>query len=94
MAEYYSEPYTVRYIKKQIIDQYGDDVIIADRSGVKYVVYFFRTSKNILHNFHSNPRLDDIDEEKKRLLKSAAELIRMDIKSIDSDLKPIFHWMH
>ena len=46
------EPYTAWYLKKKIIERFGDDVVIAEIDGRPDVITMRPTVTRILHNFH------------------------------------------
>ena len=61
---------------------YGDSVIIAGRGGCQNVFYFKDGAKHLLYEFYRHGRLEQDDDEKARVIKLAAELIRSDIKDL------------
>ena len=46
---------------------------------------FYATAFDILQDYHTRERYDDEDEEKLRLLRAAADILKNDIKDINSD---------
>lgn len=78
------EPYTIKHMKKKLFERFGDDVIITEINGRPNVVTFRPKASNILNDFLHASRKDasDIDHEKIRLVKTAAKLIKADIKDV------------
>jgi hypothetical protein len=48
------------------------------------VITLRKTARVILHEFHQNQSLSDPEQEKRNIIKTAANLIKSDIKSIES----------
>lgn len=74
-----SEPYSSRHLKKKLHDWFGDNIIISGTDGKCNMITFGKTVSNIILDYHKQKRLDDPDEEKFRLIESAAKLIRTEI---------------
>ena len=77
------EPYTSWYLKKKIIERFGDDVIIAEIDGRPDVITMRPTVAKILYNFYYEPKEDSTRREEIRLVKAAATMIKNDIKRHD-----------
>ena len=77
------EPYTSWYLKKKIIERFGDDVVIAEIDGRPDVITMRPTVAKILHNFYYEPKEDSTHREEIRLVKAAATMIKNDIKRHD-----------
>lgn len=79
------EPYTKIYMKMKLLERFGDQIIITEINGNPNVVTFKPKAANILNTFLHASRKDnsDVDEEKVRLVKTAARLIKTDIKDIN-----------
>ena len=73
---------TLQYMKVKLIEQFVDDIIIADANGKSDVVTLRTSAKNILRTFYETPKLSDPELEKQRIIAAAAELISSDIKSM------------
>ena len=78
------EPYTVKHMKRMLIERFGDQIIITDINGKPNVVTFKPKASSILSDFHNASKKDscDVDQEKIHLVKTAAKLIKSDIKDV------------
>lgn len=75
------EAYTNKYMKAKLQEHFGDKIIIATIKNVANVVTFQQTASSLIHEFYCQPRNDDEDETK-RIIETAARLIKSDIKNI------------
>ena len=82
MADLCDEPYGFTYIKKKILDHFGGTVIITELDGKHNVVTFKDKADAILHSFYQRNNKQDTESEKSAVIKTAANLIMSDIKSI------------
>jgi hypothetical protein len=71
-------------MKSKLQDYFGDNVIITELNGKWNVITLRKTARVILHEFHQNQSLSDPEQEKRNIIKTAANLIKSDIKSIES----------
>ena len=87
MTEYLSdtdhEAYGFTYMKQQIKKRFGDKVVITEINGKPNVVTFRSTAAAILQEFHSHSKNESQDDEKLRIIKTAANFIKNDIKSLE-----------
>ena len=60
------EPYTAWYLKKKIIERFGDDVVIAETDGRPDATAMRPTVTKILHNFHYERKEDSTHREEMR----------------------------
>ena len=67
--------------KARLKEYFGDQIIITDINGKSNVVTLRSTAECVLQEFHDRQE-DDPDIEKIHLIKTAAKLIRNDIKSV------------
>lgn len=74
------DPYSFRYMKSQLINYFGDRIVIAEINGKPNVVTFHTTASKILYTFHSQKDTDP-EQEKANIIKTAAQLIMNDIKA-------------
>ena len=76
---------TVKYLKQKLSEHYGDGIIIADkRGGAVGVVTLRETASSILRDFHRQSSTSDTEQQQKeRLLETAANLIRSHIKAME-----------
>ena len=86
MAEYIDDidiqPYGFTYMKAQIQKHFGNKVIITEVNGRPNVVTFWSTATAILQEFHSQSKVQNVEIEKNRIILTAAQLIKNDIKSL------------
>ena len=82
IKEFIDKPYSRKWFKSRLMQYYGDSVIIAGRVGCQNVFYFKDDAKHLLYEFYRQGRLEKGDDEKARVIKLAAELIRSDIKDL------------
>lgn len=86
MAEYLkgtdAQPYCFTYMKDQIQKQFGNQIIITEVNGKPNVVTWWSTAANILQEFHSQQKQESPEGEKLRIIKTAAKLIKNDMKSV------------
>ena len=76
MKEFTDSPYTVKWIKQLLANKYRDCIEI-----IKNVIVFRETAKSILQDYARNvKRTDDINEQKKKAIKLASDLLISDIK--------------
>ena len=71
------QPYTGWYLKKKIIEKFGDDVVIAEIDGRPDVITMRPTVTKILHNCYYERKEDSTHREEMRLVKAAATMIKM-----------------
>lgn len=87
MAEYLEDvsihPYSHIHMKKQLMEHFGDDIIITEINGKPNVVTFRNTAESVLQNFHDKQK-DDPGQEKLHIIEAAAKLIQNDIKSVET----------
>lgn len=80
------EPYTVTHFKRKLIQRYGNSLNFAVLPGKRSVICFSGASTNILSdNWYKNRNCDNEAEEELRLIKTAAAIIRREIKSKSYD---------
>ena len=70
------ETYSTKWLKSRLMQSYGDSVITADRGGCQDVLYFNDDAKHLLYKFYRQGRLKQDHDEKARVIKLAADLIR------------------
>ena len=79
MSELISTPYTTKWLKSKLISHYGDSLVIANMDGCKDVLYLKESAYKLLYQFYDEGRKTDVDDEKERIIKLAANLIKTDI---------------
>ena len=82
------EPYENRTLKAKLYHIFGDEIVISTVGGKADIVTFKARATTILHDYHkqSQQKLDEHDE-KLLIIKTAAKLLKSDIKSVDSSMK-------
>lgn len=75
-------PYSEKYMKKKLLEHFGEKVIIATVAGRSDVVTFHTTANAILQEYYGSSRKDNEVDEKMRIITVAAKLIASDIKAL------------
>ena len=73
------ETYDSRYLKKLLKDHYGAHISFSDEPGRDTLIYFVDMA-NFIINKKFRERKEDILEESERIIRTAANLIRADIR--------------
>ena len=82
LAQSESETYT--YMKKRLEDHFGEKIIYTLMDGKPVVVTMKTTAKAMLQDYYDTQKKEtNTNEEKIRLVKAAAKLIKQDIKDIE-----------
>lgn len=86
------EPYSVKHMKRKLEEHFGDKIVITEINGLSNVVTFKSTAFSILNDFFHSSKMDDCNEEKVRLVKTVAQILKSDIKDIKTskDTYPSF----
>ena len=88
MAEYLNdnehEPYSAKYMKTRLQQHFGERVIMTVLSTKSCVVTLHQTAMSILHVFHKERLNENSDDEKLRIIQTAAKLIESDVKSMNT----------
>ena len=77
-----TDPYSFPHMKKKLEEYFGNRIIITSINGKPNVVTFYSTASTTLQQFYSQSRSDDAEEDKLRLVETAAKIIKNDIKSL------------
>jgi len=80
------KPYDIRYLKKRIEKDFDGKIIISNINGNADVITFKTTVSKILQNFQKTASSNDDEIEKLRIIKTAADIIKNDIKQMNSNL--------
>jgi len=73
------------HMKTKIKEHFGDQIIITEINGKPNVVTFRTTAETILDEFHvTNQKSVDQETEKLNIIKTAARLIKNDIKAVET----------
>ena len=93
------DAFSSKHMKRRIKEHFGDRIVITNNNGKNDVVTFLTTASSILQEHYQKPKSGNYEEEKIRIIKAAAYLIKNDIKictsnsaneffpSIESDLE-------
>ena len=79
------DAYSTVYMKKKLIDHFGDSIIISELDGKANVVTFKTAVHLILNTFYNRQKKNDCESEKTAIIKTAAKLIQSDIKDIGAN---------
>ena len=90
MSDLISTPYTTKWLKSKLISHYGDSLVIANMDGCKDVLYLKESANKLLYQFYDEGRKTDVDDEKERIIKLAANLIKRDIVDISCNKNQYF----
>lgn len=71
----------IRTVKSRISKKYGEDVLIAEAANKEAVICFRNLGYKILSNNWYDNRMSDPQEERLRIVKTAADIILQDIRS-------------
>lgn len=72
--------YSVKQLKRKLIVRFGDRIHVTEIPGKDGIVTFKDKSYRILHNQWYNDRLSDEVAEKRRIVETAAAIVRDDIR--------------
>lgn len=74
-----TEPYSPRHLQKKLIGWFGNDITISCKEGKPNIVTFGKTAADIILDYHKQTRIEDPNQEKFRIIESAAKLIKSEI---------------
>lgn len=74
-----NEPYDSRYLKKLLKDRYGSHISFSEENGKETIIYFLDMA-NFIINTKFKERFQDIKEESEMIIKTAANLIKSEIR--------------
>ena len=78
------------WLKSKFVSHYGDSLIIANMDGCKDVLYLKESMNKLLYHFYDEDRKTDANDEKERIIKLAASLIKSDIADISRNKNHYF----
>ena len=86
------QPYSTRFTKTKLIEKYQENLVIVSSDGLNDIVSLRKTVDRIIQEFHDGPRRAETEEEKIRIIQTAANIIRNDIKDVKcrTDIYDIF----
>jgi len=76
------EPYSFPHMKASIKSHFGDTVTIAEVHGKANVVTFRHIADIIINDFYAHPKDDNSQDEKLRIIQTAAKLLKSDMKMV------------
>lgn len=77
--------YSVKYLKEKLKAHYGDAIYITDIQGKSSIVNFKETADQWLHDQWYRERMESISDDRARIVKTAAEILRQDIRGMVYD---------
>ena len=78
--------YTSVWMKEKLNEHYGDEIVLTENQGKASVITFRKTASSILHRFYKDGINNQSEEEEKmKIIKTAAELIRHDVCAQERD---------
>ena len=78
--------YSKVWMKRKLLDRFGDDIMICNINGKEDIVTFIFNAKKILGEFYDkiDSSSENIEEQKQRIIETAAEFIKNDVESLPS----------
>ena len=80
--------YSYAHMQMKLHEHFGDRIIQTEMNGKPNVVTFRNKAKVDLHEFYSHQKADP-ETEKRRIVQTAAKLIRDDIKAVETS-NPVY----
>ena len=84
MSKICEDPYSPMYMRVKLFEHFGERVVITNINGRPNIVTFRKAQAQILQEFYDTPKMDNEADEKRRIIKTAGELIKSDIKAQDT----------
>ena len=78
MLKYDCEPHSEIFMKKMLLDKFGDDLVITSQPGLSDIILISPAASNIVKEHHAK-KIKSLEEEEIRILKAAAGIIRDEI---------------
>jgi hypothetical protein len=72
------EPYSPIYLKKKLIEKFGDNLIVTSTTGLSDIVTLSPTSSKVLREYHESKTQNE-EEENIRIIKAAGQIIHDEI---------------
>ena len=76
------EPYSQIYMKQKLMDHHVDKVSFHEVSGIETIVILQRKAEKIIDKFYKDLRKESVEEEKLKIIQTAAQLIWDKFKSV------------
>ena len=84
MGQLCENPFSLKHMKRRLLDYFGKRVIITEMKGKPNIITLRSTASNILQKFYSLPKPEDPEQQKLRVIETAAKLIQTDIKTVET----------
>jgi hypothetical protein len=78
------EPYSTVYMKEQLQEYFGDQIVITTIKNKANVVTLRKTAASIINEFYQNPKQSDAEAEKTKIISTAAQLLKSEIKNLQA----------
>ena len=78
------EPYSAVYMKEKLQEHFGDKIVITTIKNKANVVTLRKTATSIINEFYQNPKHSDVEAEKAKIIATAAQLIKSEIKNLEA----------
>ena len=75
-----------QYLKKKLKEKYADEILFTDHANKSDVVFFKWNANRIINDTWYNQRIANAEDESTRIIKTAAKLIQMQLRSTDYDI--------
>ena len=75
-----------QYLKKILKEKYADEILFTDHANKSDVVFFKWNANRIINDTWYNQRIANAEDESTRIIKTAAKLIQMQLRSTDYDI--------
>ena len=77
-------PYTVRYMRQKLLDEFPEEIEITSKGGKEDIVTFKESASKILRQFSESPKSDETSNIRK-IISTAAALLKSDVMKIRKD---------
>ena len=77
------QAYSGVYMKKKLRDHFGDRIVMTTTKKQANIVTLQSRASSIINEFYSQPKKEDCEAEKTKIIKAAANLIKSDFKKIN-----------
>ena len=75
-----------QYLKKKLLEKYGDEILFTNHANKSDVVSFKWNADNIINDAWYNQRIANAEDESTRIIKTAAKLIQLQLRSTNYDI--------
>lgn len=76
--------YSIKHMKQKLLDHFGDSIVIGSVEGHSDVITLKENASTIIHEFHKRQQSSNDEEEKAKIISTAAKLIKSDIVSMST----------